>query len=317
VESDVVVLALPAPAIKLLLHAEQPLSSTGMSCAFSASPAVEAALSRCTAGYLAREAVAFRFDTALAFSDKTGLLAGSSAMGGGPLQPRDLFLQRLLGKFSSLCCSETARISYDDNRVDKATTSSTADSGTGTGGVVSGECFFYQAVDRCVSEADVSDVGNKTVHTLSLMERKAVQPQSTYTYILVAHFAPYAAYPDGTVRPTAEGGARAQLLAELAAVLAVWTNLQWEGVLQVLTAAPRSEPQSVQQAAVFEPAPLSPLRESGCVLACEDPPLLLSGDWATGSGTVSGAILSGESAAEMLLRLLSREAQAVGPPGLP
>jgi hypothetical protein len=254
------------------------------------------------------------------------------AMGAGPLQAKDLFLQRLLGKFSSLYCSGTARITYSDNRLPTVDASAPtngvagsaagAEEGKGEGAATS----FYSAVDGCVSEADVSDVGKKTVHTLALMERKVVaQTQNAYTYILVAHFAPCAAFPDKSVssppaqREEREAGA-AQLLEDLAAVLSAWTNLPHESVLQVLAAAPSSEPQRFEQAAVFEPAPLSPaLRESGCVVASEDPPLLLSGDWATGSGTVSGAILSGERAAEVLVQLLlSREdpqGAAAGPLG--
>jgi predicted NAD/FAD-dependent oxidoreductase len=43
----------------------------------------------------------------------------------------------------------------------------------------------------------------------------------------------------------------------------------------------------------------------------QGPPLVLCGDWAVGSGSVSGALLSGKKAAEVLVKLLKTEAGAV------
>lgn len=61
------------------------------------------------------------------------------------------------------------------------------------------------------------------------------------------------------------------------------------------------------QTAVGEFAPLSPLREQGYICSSTEPPLLLAGDWASGlgSGCVSGALISGEKAAQGLYKLLN------------
>ena len=52
-------------------------------------------------------------------------------------------------------------------------------------------------------------------------------------------------------------------------------------------------------------APLSPLRERGCIVISERPLLVLCGDWAVGSGTMSGALISAQKTAQYVLSTIS------------
>jgi hypothetical protein len=144
------------------------------------------------------------------------------------------------------------------------------------------ECFQGSKI----FEIDTSSIGYKTIQLLSLKYyRKGV-------FLLIAHFKPRAIISNDSSNKEEY---LQQLIDFLDLNYSISRSLLGMNVNMYNTVFEESF-----QSSIFEPAPLSPLREYGFVIACDDPLLILCGDWASGSGSISGAILSGEKAADFI-----------------